>query len=308
MTASSKNSRAAVLDGVAAAQDIYSRLRQRVAALRESGVTPGLAAVQVGEDAASKIYVRNKVRACSEAGLHSEVHSLPGDSGQDAVLARIQALNRDPKVHGILLQLPLPPHLDAERIMQAITPQKDVDGLTWHSLGALLAGHPSFEPCTPAGVMAMLERAGIPLDRRHAVVVGRSAIVGKPMALMLMTRGATVTICHSRTPDLPAETRRADVLIAATGRPGLIRADMVKPGAAVMDVGINRDARGKLVGDVDFEPVSAVAAWITPVPGGIGPMTVAMLISNTVAAAERSGGGAPVSSEMRSRSASGAPR
>jgi methylenetetrahydrofolate dehydrogenase (NADP+)/methenyltetrahydrofolate cyclohydrolase len=295
MRASGTGGRAAVLDGVAVARDIYSGLRQRVASLGRSGVTPGLAAVRVGEDAASKVYVRNKVRACTEAGLHSEVHVLPGDCRQDAVMERIEGLNRDPLVHGILLQLPLPRHLDSERIMQSIAPHKDVDGLTWHSLGALLAGHPSFEPCTPAGVMVMLERAGIALDRRHAVVVGRSAIVGKPMALMLMARGATVTICHSRTPDLPAETRRADVLVAATGRPGLIRGDMVKPGAAVMDVGISRDTGGKLVGDVDFESVAAVAGWLTPVPGGIGPMTVAMLISNTVAAAER-GGGAQVSS------------
>lgn len=296
MTASSENSRAAVLDGVAAARDIYSRLRLRVAALGQSGVTPGLAAVQVGENAASKIYVRNKARACTEAGLHSEVHLLPGDSVQEAVTARIELLNRDPKVHGILLQLPLPRHLDADRIMQAITPRKDVDGLTWRSLGALLAGHPSFEPCTPAGVMVLLDRAGIILDRRHAVVVGRSAIVGKPMALMLMARGATVTICHSRTPDLAAETRRADVLVAATGQPGLIRGDMVKPGAAVMDVGINRDADGKLVGDVHFASVSGIAGWLTPVPGGIGPMTVAMLISNTVVAAERSTSATPFSS------------
>jgi len=296
MTASSENSRAAVLDGVAAARDIYSRLRLRVAALGQSGVTPGLAAVQVGENAASKIYVRNKARACTEAGLHSEVHLLPGDSVQEAVTARIELLNRDPKVHGILLQLPLPRHLDADRIMQAITPRKDVDGLTWRSLGALLAGHPSFEPCTPAGVMVLLDRAGIILDRRHAVVVGRSAIVGKPMALMLMARGATVTICHSRTADLAAETRRADVLVAATGQPGLIRGDMVKPGAAVMDVGINRDADGKLVGDVHFASVSGIAGWLTPVPGGIGPMTVAMLISNTVVAAERSTSATPFSS------------
>lgn len=289
MTVSSRSGRAAVLDGVAAARGVYSDLRQRVAALSASGVTPGLAAVQVGEDAASKVYVRNKVRACTEAGIHSEVHVLPGDCRQDAVIGRLDALNRDSRVHGILLQLPLPRHLDADRIMQSIAPQKDVDGLTWHSLGALLAGHPAFEPCTPAGVMVLLERTGIAIDRRHAVVVGRSAIVGKPMALMLMARGATVTICHSRTPDLAGETRRADIVVAATGRPGLIRGDMVKPGAAVMDVGISRDAAGKLVGDVDFESVSRVAGWLTPVPGGIGPMTVAMLISNTVAAAERDG-------------------
>jgi methylenetetrahydrofolate dehydrogenase (NADP+) / methenyltetrahydrofolate cyclohydrolase len=296
MMPSSGGRRAAVLDGAAAARDIYSALKQRVAALGRSGVQPGLAAVHVGEDAASKIYVRNKVRACTEAGLHSEVHPLPGDSREDAVIARIEAINRDPRIHGILLQLPLPRHLAAERIMQSIAPHKDVDGLTWHSLGGLLTGHPAFEPCTPAGVMVLLARAGVAIDRRHAVVVGRSAIVGKPMALMLMARGATVTVCHSRTPDLAAETRRADILVAATGRAGLVRADMVKPGAAVMDVGISRGAGGKLVGDVDFESVAAVAGWLTPVPGGIGPMTVAMLISNTVQAAERGSGRIAVSS------------
>jgi methylenetetrahydrofolate dehydrogenase (NADP+) / methenyltetrahydrofolate cyclohydrolase len=296
MTAASRGRRAAVLDGAAAARDIYSALRQRVDALGRSGVQPGLAAVQVGEDAASKIYLRNKVRACTEAGLHSEVHVLSADCSQDEVIARLKSLNGNSRIHGILLQLPLPAHLHAESIMQSIAPHKDVDGLTWHSLGALLAGHPAFEPCTPAGVMALLDRARIAIDRRHAVVVGRSAIVGKPMALMLMARGATVIICHSRTPDLAAETRRADILVAATGSAGLIRGDMVKPGAAVMDVGISRSAGGKLVGDVDFESVATVAGWLTPVPGGIGPMTVAMLISNTVAAAERSGDAAPISS------------
>jgi methylenetetrahydrofolate dehydrogenase (NADP+) / methenyltetrahydrofolate cyclohydrolase len=291
MTASSEGRSAVILDGVAAARDIYSGLRERVAALRNSGVQPGLAAVRVGEDAASKIYVRNKVRACAEAGLHSEVHVLPGDCPQETVTAQLEQLNRAHLVHGILLQLPLPRHLNADRIVQSIAPEKDVDGLTWLSLGALLAGHPSFEPCTPAGVIVLLGRAGVPIDRRHAVVVGRSAIVGKPMALMLMARGATVTICHSRTPDLAAQTRRADILVAATGHPSLITGDMVKPGAAVMDVGISRLADGKLAGDVDVESVSRVAGCMTPVPGGVGPMTIAMLISNTVAAAERNAAG-----------------
>jgi len=277
-----------MIDGAAAAREIISGLKERVAVLGKSNVRPGLAAVQVGENPASKIYLRNKVRACDEAGVHSDVHPLPADCPQDRVIAALEKLNRDPQVHGILLQLPLPPHLDTERIMQSVAPEKDVDGLTWASLGALVAGHPRFEPCTPAGVIVLLERAGVALDGRHAVVVGRSAIVGKPMALMLMARGATVTICHSRTRILPDHTRRADILVAAVGRPRFITGDMVKPGAAVIDVGINRLPDGKLAGDVDFATTRGVAGWITPVPGGVGPMTVAMLIANTVRAAERS--------------------
>ncbi len=278
---------ATVIDGVAAAREIISGLKDRVAAFAKSSVRPGLAAVQVGENPASKIYLRNKVRACDEVGIHSEVHALPADCPQDQAIATLEKLNRDPHLHGILLQLPLPPHLDAERILQSVVPEKDVDGLTWASLGALVAGHPSFEPCTPAGVMVLLERAGIPLDGRHAVVIGRSTIVGKPMALMLMARGATVTICHSRTRGLPDHTLRADILVAAVGRPRFITREMVKPGAAVIDIGINRLPDGKLVGDVDYAGVSQVAGWITPVPGGVGPMTVAMLIANTVRSAER---------------------
>lgn len=276
-----------MIDGAAAAREVYAGLKERVAALARGGIRPGLAAVRVGDDPASKIYVRNKVRACAEAGVRSEEIGLPGDCSQAAVIAAVQKLNRDPGVHGILVQLPLPAHLDAGMAMESIAPEKDVDGLTRHSLGALLAGEPTFEPCTPAGVMALLDRAGIAVDGRRATVVGRSAIVGKPMALMLMARGATVTICHSRTADLGAETRRADILVAAVGRPRLVAGDMVKPGAAVIDVGINRLADGKLSGDVDFNTARTVAGWITPVPGGVGPMTVAMLISNTVTAAER---------------------
>ena len=276
-----------MLDGVAAAREIISRLKGRVAVLAKSNVRPGLAAVQVGDNAASKIYLRNKIRACDEAGVHSEVHPLPADCPQSAVIAALEKLNRDSRVHGILLQLPLSPQHDSEKIMQSIAPEKDVDGLTRQSLGALIAGHPSFEPCTPAGVIALLERAGVALDGRHAVVIGRSVIVGKPMALMLMARGATVTICHSRTGDLAQHTRRADILVAAIGRPRFISGDMVKRGAAIIDVGINRLPDGKLAGDVDFTAVREVAGWITPVPGGVGPMTVAMLIANTVHAAER---------------------
>jgi methylenetetrahydrofolate dehydrogenase (NADP+)/methenyltetrahydrofolate cyclohydrolase len=278
---------AARLDGVAAARDIYARLKARVAVLARAGVLPGLAAVRVGDDPASKIYVRNKVRACEEAGVRSEEVLLPGECSQAVVIEALEKLNRDARVHGILLQLPLPAHFDSAAIMQAIAPAKDVDGLTQASLGALLAGRPTFEPCTPAGVMVLLERAGIACDRRRAVVVGRSVIVGKPMALMLMARGATVTVCHSRTPDLGAETRHADILVAATGHPGLITRAMVKPGAAVVDVGISRLDGGKLAGDVDAASVAPVAGWLSPVPGGVGPMTVAMLIANTVTAAER---------------------
>jgi methylenetetrahydrofolate dehydrogenase (NADP+)/methenyltetrahydrofolate cyclohydrolase len=279
---------ARVIDGVAAARDIYAQLKERVTALGQLDVRPRLVAIQVGDHPASRIYLRNKVRACDEVGIDSEVQHLDAGCSQAALLAALESLNRNARVHGILLQLPLPEALDAGRILQAIAPEKDVDGLTWASLGALLAGRPAFEPCTPRGVIMLLERAGIDIDGRDAVVVGRSAIVGKPMALMLMARGATVTICHSRTRDLAAHTRRADILVAATGRAGLITGDMVKPGAAVIDVGINRLPDGKLAGDVDFASVHAVAGCITPVPGGVGPMTIAMVIANTVLAAERS--------------------
>jgi methylenetetrahydrofolate dehydrogenase (NADP+)/methenyltetrahydrofolate cyclohydrolase len=288
MTATGTGGSAAKLDGVAAAREIYAQVKARVAALARAGIQPGLAAVRVGDDPASKIYVRSKVRACEDAGMRSDEVLLPAECSEGAVIAALEQLNRDQRVHGILLQLPLPGRLDAGVIMQAIAPAKDVDGLTRASLGALLAGQPTFEPCTPAGVMVLLGRAGIAVDRRRAVVVGRSVIVGKPMALMLMARGATVTICHSRTADLTAETRRADILVAATGHPGLITGEMVKPGAAVVDVGISRLEGGKLAGDVDAASVAKVAGWLSPVPGGVGPMTVAMLISNTVAAAERS--------------------
>jgi methylenetetrahydrofolate dehydrogenase (NADP+)/methenyltetrahydrofolate cyclohydrolase len=247
---------------------------------------PGLAVVLVGDNPASKIYIRNKVRACAEAGIHSEVHALPAGTAGGELVARLARLNDDPNVHGILVQLPLPDHLDETLVARTIAAQKDVDGLTWQNLGALMAGHPGFEPCTPRGVMMMLDRAGVSVEGRNAVVVGRSTIVGKPMALMLMARSATVTVCHSRTPDLGSHTRRADILVAATGRAGLITADMVKPGAAVIDIGINRSA-GRIVGDVDFAGVKNIAGWISPVPGGVGPMTIAMVISNTVQAAER---------------------
>jgi methylenetetrahydrofolate dehydrogenase (NADP+) / methenyltetrahydrofolate cyclohydrolase len=290
MAASRNREPAQVLDGVAAAREIYESLKARVAALSRVGIRPGLAAVQIGDNPASRIYVRNKMRACEEAGVRSETRLLPADCAEQDITQDLERLNRDPAVHGILLQLPLPAHLDADRIMQAISPEKDVDGLTQASLGALMAGHPVFEPCTPAGVMALLDRAGVALDGREAVVIGRSVIVGKPMALMLMAKGATVTVCHSRTRDLAEHTRRADVLVAAVGKPRFVSRDMVKPGAAVIDVGINRLPDGKLAGDVDYAGVREVAGCVTPVPGGVGPMTVAMLIANTVRSAEKIAG------------------
>ncbi len=242
----------------------------------------------VGDDPASAVYVRSKERACREAGVQTFDTRMPATTTQAQLLEKIDILNADPRVHGILVQLPLPPHIDAPTVLQRIAVKKDVDGFSWRNLGALLDGHPALAPCTPSGTMVMLERAGVPLSGRHAVVIGRSSIVGKPAALMLLARDATVTVCHSRTVDLAAVTRQADILVAAIGKPRAVTADMIKPGAAVIDVGINRLPDGKLCGDVDFEPVRAVAGWITPVPGGVGPMTVAMVISNVVQAAEHS--------------------
>jgi len=278
---------ARIIDGAAVAQQIRSQLTPRVAALKAKGVTPGLAVVMVGEHPASTAYVGNKTRACAESGLHSEVHALDGGSAESLVLATIDKLNRDPRIHGIIVQLPLPRGLNAERITQSVAVEKDVDGFNWRNLGALVSGHPTFVPCTPLGVMELLDHAGVAMEGSHAVIVGRSNVVGKPLALMLIARGATVTVCNSKTPDLGEVTRRADILVAAAGKPGLIDAAMVKPGAVVIDVGINRLPEGGIVGDVEFASVKEVASMITPVPGGVGPMTVAMLIANTVTAAER---------------------
>jgi len=278
---------AKIIDGKAVAESVRAALRNRVAALAARGVRPGLAAILAGADPASRVYVRNKVRACEDTGLHSEVHEFPEPVSEDALLQCISKLNADPRIHGVLVQLPLPGNLDANRVLAAIAPDKDADGFHAESLGALLQGRPGFVPGTPAGVMALLAHAGVPVAGRHAVIVGRSTIVGKPAALLLLQKDATVTICHSKTPDLAAVTRQADILVAAVGRAKLITAGMVKPGACVIDVGINRGADGKLVGDVDFEAVKNVAGWITPVPGGVGPMTVAMLMVNTVKAAEQ---------------------
>lgn len=278
---------ARIIDGKAHAAALRAELKVSVASLTARGVRPGLAVIIAGDNAASRTYVRHKVLACEEAGVLSELHELPANAREADVLARIHALNGDPRIDGILVQLPLPPHMDEARVLAAVVPEKDVDGFHVHSAGALLIGAPHFVPCTPAGIMYLLEKQNIEIAGRHAVVIGRSNIVGKPMALLLLQKDATVTICHSRTPDLASHASRADILIAAVGRTNLVGPDMVKPGACVIDVGTNRQADGKLRGDVDFEAVRKVAGSITPVPGGVGPMTVAMLVSNTLHAAQQ---------------------
>ena len=276
-----------IIDGNAIARELRAGLVRRVALLAAMGVRPGLAVLQVGNHPASKIYVRNKMKACREAGLYSEHIELPADADESKLLERIRTLNRDSRIHGILVQLPLPTGVSAERVVDVLAPTKDVDGFHPTNMGLLAAGSPRFVPCTPLGVMKLIEHEEIGVQGRHAVVVGRSNIVGKPMALLLLQKGATVTICNSRTPDLGAMTGQADVLVVAAGKPKLVTAGMVKPGAAVIDVGINRLADGKLSGDVDFESVLGTASCITPVPGGVGPMTIAMLLENTVMSAER---------------------
>ena len=276
-----------LIDGVALSRHLRTEVASRAAALKARGITPGLAVVLVGENAASQVYVRNKVKACQESGLHSVLEQYPVSTPEDALLARIDALNRDPAIHGILVQLPLPAHIDAQKVIEAISPAKDVDGFHVSSAGALMVGQAGFWPCTPYGCMKMLESIGYELKGKHAVVIGRSNIVGKPMALMLLQKNATVTICHSATVDLKAMTLQADVIVAAVGKLNVLTADMVKPGAVVIDVGMNRNAQGKLCGDVDFDGVRQVASHITPVPGGVGPMTITMLLVNTLEAAEK---------------------
>jgi methylenetetrahydrofolate dehydrogenase (NADP+) / methenyltetrahydrofolate cyclohydrolase len=277
---------ATLIDGKSLAAELRNSLKAAVASLAARGARPGLAAILAGDDPASRVYVRNKVRACDDAGVHSEVYEFPGDVAEAALLECIARLNADRAVHGILVQLPLPKQIDAQRILAAVSPAKDVDGFHAVNLGSLLQGRPGFVPGTPAGVMRLLEHARVPLAGKQATIVGRSAIVGKPLALLLLQKDATVTICHSKTPQLASVTRQADILVAAAGRPKLITADMVKHGACVIDVGINRTGDGKLVGDVDFSAVKEIAGSITPVPGGVGPMTVAMMIVNAVRAAE----------------------
>lgn len=276
---------AQLIDGKVVAKAVKEEVRSRVEALKARGIRPGLATVLVGDDPASHVYVRNKQRTCEELGMHSVGHELPATTSQADLLALIDRLNRDPAIHGILVQLPLPKPLRSEPILYAVSPDKDVDGLHPVNIGKLTMGEPRFVPCTPAGVMAMLDYYKLPIEGKTAVVVGRSNLVGKPAAMLLLHRHATVTICHSKTPDLAAVCRRADILVAAMGKARFIREEMVKEGAVVIDVGINRQPDGKLVGDVDFEAVAAKASWITPVPGGVGPMTIAMLMQNTMLAA-----------------------
>jgi methylenetetrahydrofolate dehydrogenase (NADP+) / methenyltetrahydrofolate cyclohydrolase len=279
---------AQLIDGLALSRELRAGVAKRAAQLKARGITPGLAVILVGDDAASAVYVRNKVKACHEHGLHSVLETYPARLTQAELLARVAALNADPSVHGILVQMPLPAHLDALEVIEAIAPHKDVDGFSVRSAGELFSGLPGLRPATPAGCMKLIECTGMSLRGRHAVVLGRSNTVGKPMALLLLQANATVTVCHSATPDLAAHTRQADVLVAAVGRAGMVKADMVKPGAVVIDVGINRGTDGKLCGDVDFAAVREVAGYITPVPGGVGPMTITMLLENTLQAAEAS--------------------
>ena len=285
-----------LISGTALSHQIRAQLAQRAAALTAHGRTPGLAVVLVGDDPASAVYVRNKVKACQDTGVHSVLDRYPADLSEAALLARIQALNADPTVHGILVQMPLPRHINPQRVIETISTAKDVDGYSVQSAGDLMAGLPGFRPCTPFGCMKLIESTAVDLRGKHAVVIGRSNTVGKPMALLLLGANATVTVCHSATPDLGVHTRQADVVVAAVGRRNMVTADMVKPGAIVIDVGMNRvpdglpDA-GKLCGDVDFDGVSKVAGWITPVPGGVGPMTITMLLVNTLDSAERAAGG-----------------
>ena len=281
---------AQIIDGKALAAQIRTEVTQRVAAIKAQGVTPGLAVILVGDNPASQVYVRNKVKACSDCGMHSVLEKYDATMSEAALLERVHALNADPAIHGILVQLPLPAHIDAQKVIETISPAKDVDGFHIASAGALMTGMPGFWPCTPYGCMKMLESIGYNLRGKHAVVIGRSNIVGKPMALMLLAQDATVTICHSRTPDLAAITRQADVIVAAVGKRNVLTADMVKPGAVVLDVGMNRNDEGQLCGDVDFDGVKNVASHITPVPGGVGPMTITMLLVNTLQAAERTAG------------------
>ncbi len=278
-----------IIDGNKIAQEIRNEVRLKTRELRQqTGIIPGLAVILVGDDPASQVYVGRKARACAEVGFLSREYKLPAETEEKKLLKIIKKLNKDDQIHGILVQLPLPGHISTENIIAAIDPDKDVDGFHPYNVGGLMTGTPLFVPCTPRGIMELIARSGIDLKGQEAVVVGRSNIVGKPMAMLLLAQNATVTMCHSRTKDLPSVTRRADVLIAAIGKPRMIKADMVKEGAVIIDVGVNRLENGKLAGDVDFDEVAPRASYITPVPGGVGPMTIAMLMKNTLDAARRS--------------------
>ncbi len=278
---------AQLIDGNALSKQLRTQVAADTAALKAKGLTPGLAVVLVGDNPASQVYVRNKVKACEDAGLHSVLEKYEATMSEADLLARVEALNNDDSIHGILVQLPLPAHIDAQKVIEAISPAKDVDGFHIASAGALMTGMPGFWPCTPYGCMKMLESIGYDLKGKHAVVIGRSNIVGKPMALMLLQKDATVTVAHSRTQNLKALTLQADVIVAAVGKRNVLTADMVKPGAVVLDVGMNRNDEGKLCGDVDFDGVKEVAGYITPVPGGVRPKTITMLLVNTLESAQR---------------------
>jgi methylenetetrahydrofolate dehydrogenase (NADP+)/methenyltetrahydrofolate cyclohydrolase len=278
---------AKLIDGIALSRTMRADVAARAAALRERGRPPALAVILVGDDPASQVYVRNKIKACEECGVRSIYERYDANLSESELLVRIAALNADAGVHGILVQLPLPRHIDPQKVIAAIATAKDVDGFSVHSAGCLVTGLPGLRPATPYGCMKLLQSTGVDARGKHAVVIGRSNTVGKPMALLLLQANATVTVCHSATPDLGMHTRQADIVIAAVGRRNVLRADMVKPGAVVIDVGMNRTDEGKLCGDVDFDAVRAVAGWITPVPGGVGPMTITMLLVNTLEAAER---------------------
>jgi methylenetetrahydrofolate dehydrogenase (NADP+)/methenyltetrahydrofolate cyclohydrolase len=277
---------AQLIDGVALSKQIRAEIAQRAAALTARGRRPGLAVILVGDDPASATYVKNKVKACADAGVHSVLEKFDASLPEADLLARLDALNADPTIHGILVQMPLPRHIDPHKVIERISTAKDVDGYSVQSAGDLMTGLPGFRPCTPYGCMKLIESTGLPIKGKHAVVIGRSNTVGKPMALLLLQANATVTVCHSATADIGAHTRQADIVVVATGRRDTLRGDMVKPGAIVIDVGMNRLSDGKLTGDVDFEAARERASWITPVPGGVGPMTVAMLLHNTLRAAE----------------------
>ncbi|MFM9998323.1 MAG: bifunctional methylenetetrahydrofolate dehydrogenase/methenyltetrahydrofolate cyclohydrolase FolD [Burkholderiaceae bacterium] len=279
-----------IIDGVALSGELRADVARRTAALALRQVRPGLAVILVGDDPASRVYVRNKIKACEEAGLYSVFEKYGERLPEADLLARIASLNQDPSIHGILVQMPLPRHIDPHKVIETIATAKDVDGYSTLSAGELMTGAPGFNPCTPYGCMKLIASTGIPLRGKHAVVIGRSNTVGKPMALMLLQQNATVTICHSATPDLKRHTLQADVVVAAVGRRNVLTADMVKPGAVVIDVGMNRNDDGQLCGDVDFAGVQQVAGFITPVPGGVGPMTITMLLVNTLEAAERAAG------------------
>lgn len=280
---------ATIIDGKRISGEIRTELAEKTKAFETAhSIVPGLAVIIVGDDPASRVYVRNKHKACAEVGFYSEVHELPADTAQEQVIALIDRLNEQENIHGILVQLPLPKHLDEQTILLRIKPEKDVDAFHPYNVGKIMIGDYNVLPCTPAGVMQLLCRSGVSAAGKHCVVIGRSNIVGKPMAMLLLHDNGTVTVCHSRTPDLKAQTLQADILVSAVGRAGFVTADMVKPGAVVIDVGINRNADGKLCGDVDFDAVSEVASMITPVPGGVGPMTITMLLQNTLTAAEAS--------------------